>query len=553
MSIRLKIILIVAPLIIATLVLTGVSSYFSASNGITRIARDFLGFKADELARQAQSQWGLLVDNGLTDRPEMVGATQAAVQAYARGIIRSATELILTVTADGAIVGSTTEVSYRDGEREAIAALARSRTTQLVTVSIGGFPRVAEGFWFEPFGWYVLVTEERAAFYGPITTIAIRTAIILAGSLIAAIVLVLVFVRYLTRPIMRVVATMKTIISTSDLTQRVVVEYHDEIGQLAQTFNLMIGGLHEAYRQIKGFAFQAVVAQRMEKRTQTLFGKFVPEQVIHEVFANPEDTLIGDNRRLTVLFSDIRSFTTISESMQPAELVHALNRYFDTMVAIIMKRDGIVDKYIGDAIKAFFGAQHKDGRTDFLLPSVMAGIEMIEALDDFNIGQRAAGLHEFHIGVGLNYGLVTIGNIGTEKKKEYTVIGDMVELAETFEGLTKTYHNPLILSESLHEAVKDAVPCRLLDWIPAGPEGAMRIYTTRRSVSGPVKEAWELHNQCMEDYRARRFNRAAAGFRDVQRLLPGDECAEMLIERCERLAKASLPETWDGVDVQKAS
>jgi adenylate cyclase len=554
MSIRLKIVLIVVPLIIATLALTGVSSYFSASNGITRIAKEFLGFKALELQNQAESQWHLLVDNNLTGKPEMVAATQAAMEAYARSIIRSRTELIAAVRPDGSVAMSTSPVSWQAGEQQAVAILATAKRTDLLNASIGGASRVIKSFWFEPFGWYVVVSEERAAFYDQVNQIAIRTGFILAGSIVAGIVLVLAFAGYLTRPLRRVMDTMKDIISTNDLSERVVVEYHDEIGQLAQTFNLMIENLSEAYRQIKGFAFKAVVAQRQEKRTQTLFGKFVPEHVIHQFFANPEDTLVGDNRVLSVLFSDIRSFTAISESMRPDELVHSLNRYFDTMVAIIMKRDGIVDKYIGDAIKAFFGAQADPAqKSSFALESVLAGIEMIEALGAFNAGQKAAGMPEFRIGVGVNYGMATIGNIGTEKKKEYTVIGDMVELAEHFEGLTKIYRQPLIISESLHRSVKDKVSCRLLDWVPVQGMGVIKIYTARRTLDAREKDAWGLHNLGMAEYHERNFTRAGEYFRDTLKAAPGDELAVMLLERCARFEKDPPPESWTGVDLPRVS
>ncbi len=554
MSIRLKIILIVVPLIVATLALTGVSSYFSASNGITRIAKEFLGFKALELQNQAESQWRLLVDNNLTGKPEMVAATKAAVEGYARSIVRSRTELIVAVTADGTLAMSSSPVSYQAGEQQSLAALAAAKSTDLVNISIGGASRVAKPFWFDPFGWYVVVSEERAAFYDQVNQIAVRTGIILAGSILIGVLLVLVFAGYLTRPLRRVMKTMRDIISTNDLSARVVVEYDDEIGQLAQTFNLMIERLNEAYRQIKGFAFKAVVAQRQEKRTQTLFGKFVPEHVIHQYFANPEDTLVGDNRVLSVLFSDIRSFTTISESMKPDELVHSLNRYFDTMVAIIMKRDGIVDKYIGDAIKAFFGAQADPAaKSSFALESVRAGVEMIEALDGFNVGQKAAGMPEFRIGVGVNYGMVTIGNIGTEKKKEYTVIGDMAELAEHFEGLTKIYHQPLIFSESLHRSVHDQIPCRLLDWVPVSSAGVIKIYTARRTLDARQIDAWGQHNLGMAEYHDRNFSRAAGYFRDVVKALPGDELAAMFLERCARFEKSPPPESWNGMDLPRAS
>jgi adenylate cyclase len=553
MSIRLKIVLIVVPLIIATLLLTGISSYFSASNGITRVAKDFMGFKSQELQNQAESQWGLLIDNNLTGKPEMVSATQAAVLGYGKTIIRSQTELILAVTEDGSVVAGTSAVAYQGGEQAALASLARARSTDLVTLSIGGVQRVAKAFWFDPFKWYMVVTEERSAFYAAVNQIALQTGIILVASILAGIILVLLFANYLTRPLTRVVNTMRDIISTNDLSKRVVVEYHDEIGQLAQTFNLMVENLSEAYRQIKGFAFKAVMAQRQEKRTQTLFGKFVPEHVINQYFANPEDTLVGDNRVLSVLFSDIRSFTTISESMRPDELVHSLNRYFDTMVAIIMKRDGIVDKYIGDAIKAFFGAQAKPEEKSFVLQSVLAAIEMIEDLGEFNAGQRSAGMQEFRIGVGVNYGMVTIGNIGTEKKKEYTVIGEMVELAEHFEGLTKIYHHPVIISESLHRSVKDEVACRLLDWIPRSDGGAMKIFTAQRSLSQREKTAWGEHNLGMDAYHERNFAGAAEHFREALKALPGDALAPLFLERCARLSKDPPPEGWNGVDLPEDS
>jgi len=554
MSIRWKIVLIVVPLILATLLLTGVSSYFSASNGITRVAKDFLGFKAQELQNQAESQWRLLVENNLTGRPEMVSATQAAVEGYARSIVRSATELIAAVGGDGSIRMSTSALAWQGDEQQVVAAYAKGRSTDLVTVTMGGKTRVAKGFWFEPFGWYLLVTEERSAFYGMVNQIAVRTVIILVGAIVGGVLLVLIFASYLTRPLTRVAGTMKEIISTNDLSKRVVVEYHDEIGALAQTFNLMTGKLEQAYKEIKGFAFQAVLAQRQEKRTQTLFGKFVPENVIHEFFANPEDTLVGDNRVLAVLFCDIRSFTTISESMSPGDLVYSLNRYFEKMVAPIIERKGIVDKYIGDAIKAFFGAQADPSRKgNHALASVIAGLEMMERLVSFNAEQTAAGRPEFKNGVGITYGVVTIGNIGTEKKKEYTVIGETVDLAEHLESLTKEYKQPLIISESLHQKVKDDLPCRLLDSVPWRGGRGLKIYTARRALAAQEKEAWGIHNLGMAEYHDRNFARAAAYFRDVLKILPGDHVASMILERCMQFAKAPPPSDWTGAKVMQAS
>ena len=553
MSIRLKIVLIVVPLIVTTLFLTGISSYFSATSGITRVAKDFLGFKAEELQKQAESQWGLLVQNGLTGNPEMVAATHAAVQGYANSLIRSPTELIFAIDETGEVAMSTSAFAWQAGEKEELAGRAKKRSAELFTLPVGGRDRVARGFWFPPFSWYLVVSEERAAFYNQVNAIAYRTGIILVAAIATGVILVLLFAGYLTRPLRRVVDTMKDIMSTNDLTKRVEVEYHDEIGQLARTFNLLIERLEEAYRQIKGFAFKAVTAQRQEKRTQTLFGKFVPEHVIHQYFANPEDSLVGENRVMAVLFSDIRSFTTISEKMNPAELVHSLNRYFDRMVAVIMDRDGTVDKYIGDAIKAFFGAQVTKEADNFALKAVLAGIEMTEALPGFNEEQKAAGKPEFRNGIGLNYGLVTVGNLGTEKKKEYTVIGPMVDMAEHFEGLTKEYHCPLIFSEGMYRKVKDELPCRLLDSVPVAGDRPVRIYTARRTLEPREKEAWDLHNAGMADYYERSFSKAAGRFRAVREILPDDEPSRLLLDRCAAFVRNPPASDWDGTATENAS
>jgi adenylate cyclase len=547
MSIRWKIFLIVLPLIVATLGLTGGSSFFSTRNGITRIAKDFLGFKADELRKQAESQWSLLVQNNLTGEAEMVSAAKAAVEGYANSIIGSPTELIVAVGQDGAVAMSTDTVSLSAAEKSSLARLAQTKTTDLIpAISIGGKERVAKGFWFDPFQWYILTTEDRAAFYSLVNQITVQTGIILLGAIGVGVILVLIFAGYLTRPLTRVASTMKSIISTNDLSQRVVVEYHDEIGQLAQTFNIMVGELEKAYRQIKQFAFKAVLAQKEEQKIKNIFQKYVPNAVINELSKNPDKMLIGDNRVVAVMFSDIRSFTSISERMNPDDLVSVLNSYFSVMVDIIMGRQGMVDKYIGDAIMAIFGAplRHDDDG----LQSVRAGMDMIDALDDWNVRQEKLGKPPFHIGIGINYGVVTVGNMGTDKKMDYTVIGDTVNLASRLEGLTKFYHQPLIFAESLHSKVKDVMPWRLLDTVAVkGKTRGVKIYTVKKTPSKPEKEAWALHNAGMDEYYRRNFSRALSLFRDVQRILPTDDPAGMLIQRSQGYLKNPPPPSWNGV------
>jgi len=551
MSIRLKIILTVLPLIITTLLLTGVSSFFSASNGITGIAQEFLGFKAAELQKYAESQWLLLVENNLTERPSMVSATKGGIETYAGSIIRSSTELIIAFDEQGNSVMKTSDIEIAPEEKEALLELIAARNTKLITPRFGGEDRVAKGFFFEPFKWYIVVAEQRNTFYSKINQITQRTIIILIAAIITAVIMLLFFAHYLTTPLTKVVATMKGIITDNDLTKRVAVEYHDEIGQLAHTFNLMVGELERAYNQIKSFAFKAVLAQKREYKIRNIFQKYVPEDVIDQFFENPESMLVGENRVVSILFSDIRGFTSISERMMPDDLVNSLNRYFSIMVDIIMNRKGVVDKYIGDAIMAFFGAPVK--HEDDALQSVLAGIEMEDGLTEFNSKQRELGKPEFKIGVGINYGVVTVGNIGTDKKMDYTIIGDMVNLGSRLEGLTKKYRQGLLISESLYLKVKDKVSCRLLDTVAVkGKTKGVRIYTAKKSLDEKEKKTWAVHNMGMDYYYKRAFNTAIKYFQEVNSVLHDDYNSQMMIERCREYHKNPPSANWDGVEIMKS-
>jgi class 3 adenylate cyclase/HAMP domain-containing protein len=548
MSIRVKIILVVLPLLIVTLALAGVLSHRVATTSVNRVIQELLDFKVFELRKYAEGQWLLLVENNLVARPEMVDAAKAGVETFAYSILRGESEIILAFDSAGNQTMATSPIQVQPQEQEALLKLVQSHSSDLATLPLGGVPRVGKGFFFAPFNWFMLITQPLQVFYSDIQRITRQTAIILAVASALSVALLLWFSRLLTSPLSRVVEAMRRIIGTSDLSSRVAVEFKDETGELAHTFNVMTGELDKAYQQIKRYAYQAVLASKRETKIRHIFQKYVPQELIDRFFKHPEAMLIGDNRELAVLFSDIRSFTTISEGMRPDELVNSLNRYFSDQVDIVMNRGGIVDKYIGDAIMAFFGApvQHQDDA----LQSVLAGIEMTEAVKTFNEGQRSMGKPEFKIGVGINYGTVTVGNIGTERKMEYTVIGDMVNLASRLEGLTKVYRQELLIAESLHSKICDSLDCRWLDTVAVkGKTKGVRIYTACKSLSPEQKQAWQSHNEGMELYYRREFASAAERFRAVQNLLSGDYVSGLLLERCERLLLSPPPAEWDGVEV----
>ncbi len=545
MAIRSKIILIVIPLIVAPLLLTGFVSSLSARNGITAVMTEFLRFKAEELVNYGSTQWSLLAENELADDPKLVEASKRAVASFAKSLIRRDTELILAFDRDANIVMSTREVKVSEPEKKLLARLINERSEGWQRVRLEARERVAQAILLLPFDWYVMVTELHDTFFNTINQMYWQIGYILVPSLVVSIALLLGFAFLLTRPLRDVILAMRNIISTNDLSKQVEIIFEDETGELGHTFNLMTSDLDKAYNQIKRYAIRAAVAQTKELRIRNIFQKYVPKEVIEQYFMNPESMLLGENRLLAVMFSDVRSFTAISENMRPQDIVDSLNVFFASMVDIIMDHQGIVDKYIGDSLMAFFGAPvHHD---DDAYQAVLSGFGMLDALGAFNTWQREKGRPEWQIGIGINYGTVTVGNIGSERKMDYTVVGDMVNIASRLESLTKLYREPFIISQYVYYSVGSDLPCRQLDRvILKGRKRSLGIYTPRRELNAMEKQAWKLHDEGLKFYYDREFDRCIPYFQKVLELLPGDVCAQMYIDRCTAYRGITLPEDWDG-------
>jgi adenylate cyclase len=239
------------------------------------------------------------------------------------------------------------------------------------------------------------------------------------------------------------------------------------------------------------FGYLTFTEAAEKRRLSNLFSQYVSKDVLNEVLHNYKEylkTSIGQKVEITVLFSDIRGFTTMSENTSPEKIVEMLNIHFTEMADVILKHNGTIDKYIGDAIMAFWGAPVRT--EDHAEQAVQAAQEMLEKLEDVNKALRERGFaHEIRIGIGIHTGVATIGNIGSEKKKNYTIVGDTVNLASRLEGVTKEYQTPLLLSEDTYEKIKQSKDCKLMGNVRVkGREQPVTIYTIERIAVPPADE-----------------------------------------------------------------
>ena len=287
-----------------------------------------------------------------------------------------------------------------------------------------------------------------------------------------------------------------------------------------------------------------------EKRIRKAFSRFVPEQIIDELVTAADDSdkvAVGEKREVAILFSDIRSFTSISERNTPETIVAFLNRYFTTMVNIIKKHGGTIDKFIGDAIMAEFGCpvSYEDNSRR----AVEAAYEMREALPSVPLEDLILpeGM-KFNIGIGIHYGDVTVGSIGSSDKTDYTVIGDSVNLASRLEGLTKTYGSMIVVSDSVKEDIKDdnAFVFRYLDDVKVkGKAKAVPIYAVDRSEEEFSAEYRDNYSKGLDLYKQGVFNLAKEYFEKALTQVPDDKAALLMQERCAEFIK-NPPVNWDG-------
>lgn len=289
---------------------------------------------------------------------------------------------------------------------------------------------------------------------------------------------------------------------------------------------------------------------KQKRFIQGIFGQYLSPHVIEVLIRDPSKlSLGGEKREMTAFFSDIEKFTTISENSQPEDLVYLLNEYLTEMSDIIAAYDGTIDKYIGDAVVAFWGAPL--AQTDHAKSACFASIDMQHRLISLREKWMREGRPPLNVRIGLNSGSMIVGNMGSDRHMNYTVMGDAVNLAARLEGVNKFYHTHSIISEYTYHQCADFIDVRQLDTIRvAGKRQAVTIYELlgkKNHVRGKTAEMVDHYTRGLELYIQGRFDSALKEFETALRVIKNDGPSKIFKARCQNYLENPPPQDWDGV------
>lgn len=310
--------------------------------------------------------------------------------------------------------------------------------------------------------------------------------------------------------------------------------------------------------------YKYMTEERQAKQIRGAFQSYVTPSVVETVLQDPSKLKLGGEMRdLTVMFSDVRGFTTISEKLTPEQLVDLLNAYLSRMTDIVFKYDGTLDKYIGDALMAIWGAPV--AQEDHARRACFAAIEMIQVLEN-ELKPRwereglkhipAGQIPNLEIGIGLNSGNMSVGNMGSDQRFDYTVMGDNVNLASRLEGTNKEYGTKIIISEWTRERVGNGIVVRELDFVRVkGKKEPVRIFELigkTGEVDAAILERIALFEEGLVAYRKAEWDLAATRWKRLLERFPQDETTRIFLARIAYYREHPVPPDWDGVHVMKS-
>jgi adenylate cyclase len=293
------------------------------------------------------------------------------------------------------------------------------------------------------------------------------------------------------------------------------------------------------------------VESRAKRQFQTLFGEYVPPALVDRMARDPgRYSTEPRNEVLTVIFTDLRGFTALAEALPPSDLRVFLNDYLTECSEIVHRHQGTVDKYIGDAIMAFWGAPVAD--PDHARNAVVAAMALMKAARALSVKMPDGASVQMGVGIGINTGLMNVGDMGSQLRRSYTVLGDAVNLASRLESLTKYYGVGIVIGERTKAMIPDLV-CRELDRVRVKGKGeAVAVYEPLglgKELAQQMGDELRLWGQMLRAYRAAEWDQAELTLLNMQRLYPRGALYELYLSRIVRLRAEPPPRDWDGVTV----
>lgn len=318
-------------------------------------------------------------------------------------------------------------------------------------------------------------------------------------------------------------------------------------------FSSVLIGILIALLYVVLFFYKYLTEERKKKMLKTTFSKYVSPAIVDEILKSPDNIELGGiKKNMSVFFSDVRGFTTISEKLEPQALSDVLNKYLTPMTEIVFKNRGTLDKYMGDAIMAFFGAPiHFPDHAD---AACLCALDSIQKLADIQKEFEKEGLPHIDIGIGINTSDMSVGNMGSDTVRSYTVMGDAVNLGSRLEGITKEYGVRIVISEFTKKELTKNFITRELDWVRVKGKTKPVIIHELMGLDVATDQQRQLlaaFNEGYQLYHQQSFTQALEKFKQALSVSPTDGPSQVFIERCEYFITNPPPASWDGVYTMK--
>ncbi|EIJ43022.1 putative transmembrane sensor domain protein [Beggiatoa alba B18LD] len=355
--------------------------------------------------------------------------------------------------------------------------------------------------------------------------------------------LVMILILPIFNPLVAMLGTVLVIMFMFWLNIRILEELH-LIFPLASALLLMLSLF------LFNMSYGYLVETRRKKQLAHRFGEYVPPALVDEMSKNPSFNISmeSESREMTVLFSDVRGFTTISEGLTPKDLSILMNAYLSPMTEIIHQHRGTIDKYMGDAIMAFWGAPLEDPH--HASHAITTGLKMLQRLEEIQSDFQKRGWPPIKIGIGLSTGMMSVGNMGSTFRMAYTVLGDTVNLGSRLEGITKQYGVSFVVSENTCHAAPEYL-YRELDYVRVkGKDKPVAIFEPiclKTESSESLICELDLHKQALSEYRQQQWATAQASFTKLATQYPERKLYSIYLDRIAYFQANQPSETWDGV------